>query len=637
MAYALGYDHDVFVSFSRLDNQGEPGWVTTLVRHLDTEVRQRLGTKDLGIWIDRDLDGNHPLTPEIMQAIRRSATILLIVSPSYIASEWCARERNAFLGFARQCVSEGRIFIVRCRDIDPHILPPEFGDLIGFKFWTQDGDAGGVTRPLGLTDLKEPAYFAGVINLGDKLAQKLKEIRAARARSASSPGPARVERASPARPRDVMQVRRVVASVPKIAISYRRADTEVMAGRIRDRLAARYGEDAVFMDIDDIPYGRDFRVHIREAVVQSDVLLVIVGQRWLGTGRGGTARIDSETDFVRLEVETAMNNSIPIIPVLAGSGRMPQPSQLPESLKNFAFLNAAPVATGRDFHQHMERLGRGIDQILSDRRTTGPVTGGSRDGVAPPTGSARGERVADALRPDLSVFRDALFAPELVVIPAGEFMMGSTAEEDGGYEDERPQHRVTISERFALGRYPVTFNEYDRFCEETRWEKPADDNSWGRGRRPVINVSWLDAQAYVTWLSRGTGRAYRLPSESEWEYACRAGTTTRYSFGDAKTPDKANFADSSLQRTTEVGAYPANLWGLLDMHGNVFEWVEDNWHDNYRDAPSDGAVWKMQEQPTSRVVTFGAAAPGSPTPGTPDPPTAAGSTASAGPTMPGSE
>jgi len=138
-------------------------------------------------------------------------------------------------------------------------------------------------------------------------------------------------------------------------------------------------------------------------------------------------------------------------------------------------------------------------------------------------------------------------------------------------------------------------------------------------------------------LSRGTGRSYRLPSESEWEYACRAGTTTRYSFGDAKTPDKANFADSSLQRTTEVGAYPANLWGLLDMHGNVFEWVEDNWHDNYRDAPSDGAVWKMQEQPTSRVVTFGAAAPGSPTPGTPDPPTATGSTASAGPTMPGSE
>jgi TIR domain len=137
--------------------------------------------------------------------------------------------------------------------------------------------------------------------------------------------------------------------VPKIAISYRRADTEAIAGRIRDRLAARYGEDAIFMDIDNIPFGKDFRVHLSEAIVQSDILLVIVGQRWLGAGRGGAKRIDDETDLVRLEVETALNNAVPIIPVLIGSARMPQPAQLPESLKNFAFINAAPVDTGRDF------------------------------------------------------------------------------------------------------------------------------------------------------------------------------------------------------------------------------------------------------------------------------------------------
>src|SRR5215472_1457043 len=180
MAYVPGYDHDVFVSYAHLDNQGDGAWVTNLVRHLDTEIGPRLGTKDLQIWIDRELDGNHPLTPEIMQVIRRSATILLIMSPSYIASEWCARERNAFLGFARDCVSEGRIFIVHCRDVDRQFQPPEFADLIGFRFWTRDNDAGGVIRPLGLTDLKEPAYFGGVINLADKLAQKLKEIRTAR-------------------------------------------------------------------------------------------------------------------------------------------------------------------------------------------------------------------------------------------------------------------------------------------------------------------------------------------------------------------------------------------------------------------------------------------------------------------------
>jgi formylglycine-generating enzyme required for sulfatase activity len=409
--------------------------------------------------------------------------------------------------------------------------------------------------------------------------------------------------------------------VPKIAISYRRADTDVMAGRIRDRLADRYGEDAVFMDIDDIPYGKDFRVHISEAIVQSDILLVIVGRGWLGT-RGGSRRIDDEADFVRLEVETAMSNAVPIIPVLAGSERMPQPAQLPESLQNFAFLNAASVDTGRDFHQHMERLIRSIDQIWPDRRTTSPATSGSRDEVASPTGPASdaprieaqppadGERgpqakprpreetrrglpteEADADRPDLSVFSDAPFAPEMVVLRAGEFMMGSTDNEEGSYHEERPQHRVTIAQRFAIGRYPVTFDEYDRFCEATRREKPRDMDG-GRGRRPVINVSREDAQAYVAWLSQETGRAYRLPSEAEWEYACRAGTTSRYSFGDVINPDHANYADLGLHRTNEVGTYPANPWGLHDMHGNVWEWVEDDWHDNYRRAPTNGSAWK---------------------------------------------
>jgi len=200
-------------------------------------------------------------------------------------------------------------------------------------------------------------------------------------------------------------------------------------------------------------------------------------------------------------------------------------------------------------------------------------------------------RKADADRPDFAVFRDAPVAPELVVIPAGQFMMGSPEGEEGHFDNEGPQHRVAISQRFAIGRYPVTFDEYDRFCEAKGQKKP-EDPGWGRGRRPAINVSWDDAQAYIAWLSQETNRAYRLPSEAEWEYACRAGTTTRYSFGDAITPDNANYADSGLDRTSEVGGYPANPWGLHDMHGNIWEWVEDDWHENYRGAPADGSVWK---------------------------------------------
>jgi formylglycine-generating enzyme required for sulfatase activity len=171
--------------------------------------------------------------------------------------------------------------------------------------------------------------------------------------------------------------------------------------------------------------------------------------------------------------------------------------------------------------------------------------------------------------------------PELVEIPPGKFMMG--------YE-ERPQHEVRIGSRFAVGRYPVTFEEYDCFAAETGREQPNDRN-WGRGRRPVINVSWNDAKAYVEWLSQVTGQPYRLPSEAEWEYAARAGTTTRYSWGnDNITAENANYG-RSVGKTTEVGTYPANPWGLHDMHGNVSEWVEDCWNDSYQGAPSDGSAW----------------------------------------------
>jgi formylglycine-generating enzyme required for sulfatase activity len=211
----------------------------------------------------------------------------------------------------------------------------------------------------------------------------------------------------------------------------------------------------------------------------------------------------------------------------------------------------------------------------------------------PPSAVPRTEPIqpGEAQLVDFAVFSDVPFAPELVVVPAGEFMMGSPEAEGGGYEDERPRRQVVIGRRFAIGGYPTTFAQYDRFCDAMQREKP-DDRGWGRGQRPVINVSWQDAQTYVTWLSQETGRAYRLPSEAEWEYACRSGTTTRYSFGDAITPEKANYADSQLNRTSEVGAYPPNPWGLHDMHGNVWEWVEDDWHDNYRGAPSDGSAWK---------------------------------------------
>jgi formylglycine-generating enzyme required for sulfatase activity len=212
--------------------------------------------------------------------------------------------------------------------------------------------------------------------------------------------------------------------------------------------------------------------------------------------------------------------------------------------------------------------------------------------------------------PDLAVFSDSPFAPELVVVPAGEFMMGSPEDEEGRSDSEGSQRQVTIDHRVAIGRFPVTFEEYDHFCQDTRRRKPGD-LGWGRGRRPVINVSLQDAQKYCDWMSKATGMTgdhrYRLPSETECEYAIRAGTTTRYWWGNTITPKNANYADSRLSRTSEVGTYPPNPWGLFDMHGNVFEWLADAWHDRYEGAPDDRSAWldNGPRQRSLRVIRGG--------------------------------
>jgi formylglycine-generating enzyme required for sulfatase activity len=169
--------------------------------------------------------------------------------------------------------------------------------------------------------------------------------------------------------------------------------------------------------------------------------------------------------------------------------------------------------------------------------------------------------------------------PPMVVIPGGRFLMGSPPEERGRQNDER-QHEVGITP-FAVGKFPVTFEDYDRFCEATGREKPSD-REWGRATRPAINVSWEDATAYCEWLSEQTGARYRLLTEAEWEYACRAGSAARYCFGEDEQnlSDYAWYSRNSEGKTHPVGEKWANVWGLYDMHGNVWEWVRD-WYGAY--------------------------------------------------------
>jgi formylglycine-generating enzyme required for sulfatase activity len=189
-------------------------------------------------------------------------------------------------------------------------------------------------------------------------------------------------------------------------------------------------------------------------------------------------------------------------------------------------------------------------------------------------------------------FRDCPTCPEMVVVPPGRFIMGSPASEQGRGGNEGPQREVTIRQPFGVGRFEVTFDEWDACAAAGGCSHRPSDQGWGRGRQPVVNVSWDDAQQYAAWLSRRTGVAYRLLTEAEWEYAARAGSRARWSFGDneAELGEHAWYSANANRRARPVGGKRANAFGLHDMHGNAWEWVADCSGGSYEGAPVDGSA-----------------------------------------------
>ena len=252
---------------------------------------------------------------------------------------------------------------------------------------------------------------------------------------------------------------------------------------------------------------------------------------------------------------------------------------------------ATPAATDRDTDSDESFI------ITYPAQETAPTGGATQTTPAAPAVSAPAPG---------SSFRDTLSSggegPEMVVIPVGRFRMGDLS--GAGDDDEKPVHEVVIASPFALSKYEITFEDYDKFT----YPNKVDDVGWGRGRRPVINVSWDDANEYAAWLSAQTGKRYRLPTEAEWEYAARAGSTTEYSWGNDIGHNRANcYKDrcgDQWEYTASAGSFSANAFGLYDMHGNVWEWVQDCWNESYAGAPGDGSAWSSGDC-SQRVIRGG--------------------------------
>jgi formylglycine-generating enzyme required for sulfatase activity len=335
----------------------------------------------------------------------------------------------------------------------------------------------------------------------------------------------------------------------KIFISYRRADSTYLIGRIKDRLITAFGDQSVFRDLDDIPAGVDFRSVLEKETNGCNVMLVMIGPQWAGiTDAKGNKRLFDPGDYTRIEVETGLKrlNETLVVPILLMNAAMPSAQDIPESLDQLRYQNAISIRNDPDFNHDIERLIRDIR-------------------------ASRGYAVED--------ISTAYFEPKTVYIAEGQFWMGSP-EGEGSPAYEQPRHEVDLA-AFRIGKYPLTNGQYEEFITQTQ-TSVLPIMGW-EGQRvperlrdhPVTGVTWYEARKYCEWLSQATGREYSLPNEAQWEKACRGGNNCIYPWGDEFDPTRCNYGKPRL---APVDAYSAqNEYECFDFVGNVRQWTMTLW------------------------------------------------------------
>lgn len=389
----------------------------------------------------------------------------------------------------------------------------------------------------------------------------------------------------------------------RILISYRREDSADVTDRIDERLVRQFGREAVFRDVDSIPLGVDFRAYLDEQVAKCDVFLAVIGRDWLkAKGRKGKSRLEDPSDFVRIEIESALKRGIPVIPVLVRGASIPPAERLPASIQEVSYRNGIVVRPDPDFNRdmdrliaHLNRLGPDPSKAQTQLDSLHKLVAGEENRVNPSTPEA------------------------MVKVPKGPFLYG----------DEKA--RVTINHDYWIDKYPVTNEKYRAFIEEGgyenqvcwspegwRWKteksivRPAywHDGRWDKPNHPVVGVSYYEAEAYAKWAGK------KLPAEQEWEKAARGEDGRQYPWGEEFGSDKCNSRESGIGHTTPVTHYVNGIspYGAYDMAGNIWEWCA-SWYDerngqrvvrggSYYNVPVDLRVFSRHEYNVVDRLTY---------------------------------
>jgi formylglycine-generating enzyme required for sulfatase activity len=472
-------------------------------------------------------------------------------------------------------------------------------------------------------------------------------------------------------------------------ISYRRENTAGEARALFNELLVKLGKNSVFMDVDSIALGRDFRTALQKTLESCDIMLVLIGKDWADVkDEEGQTRLHNPSDFVRLEIEAALKRDIVVTPILVQGAHMPAPEHLPADIRDLAYRNGFELSHNRwesDVAEMTRRLGLDISKEgrpVEQSTRAEPLLRQPRDqpnqqqrfsrrpikvtrrralGIAALTAVGTGAIIAvsplrrllskpplqtiafdiatvdsKGLRNPPEKYTAAAFTERLgsasgldmVSIPGGAFTMGSPVEEPERQANEGPQHHVRLAP-FFISASPVTQAQWSAavLAHPDQIRRNLDPNpSFFKGiDLPVESITWNQAAEFCVRLTEITGRAYRLPSEAEWEYACRAGTMGAFHFGPTITPELANYCGTGgavcgesdgksvasevygdkryesgayaqgptgvfRGKTTPPGTFPPNRFGLCDMHGNVWEYCLDVWSANYADVPVDGSA-----------------------------------------------